>query len=216
MFQVKGEFYCINGCFQYPINMETVMTFLDELPQITNINEIICYDIEPKLFSYEKAMEDEYVVSKIERSSLPIKTLLRLDFCHCGESYRLQMEPLDDTYYSISLMHSCEDKIDEENHRFLIETFYSILKPIYGNDGIEKGVLSVNQVTKKDYDLFNNNCFISDCFLKRMQNGVLCDKENIVRMESGIYFLKQSIATAKLLFSSFVRVVLNQAWVKTR
>ena len=96
-------------------------------------------------------------------------------------------------------MHSCEDKIDEENHRFLIEAFYSIFKPIYGNDGIEKGVLSVNQVTKKDYHLFNNNFYISDCFLKRMQNGVLCDKEKIVRMESGIYFLKQDIATKKKL-----------------
>lgn len=50
MFQVKGEFYCINGCFQYPINMKAVMTFLDELPQITNINEIVCYDIDQSCF----------------------------------------------------------------------------------------------------------------------------------------------------------------------
>lgn len=203
MFNGTGEYYCINGFFKYPVNMNAIISFLKELPKTSDFDEITCYDIQPDTFSYISAMEDEYQIAKSELPSLSAKTLLRMDFYYFDLSCQLQMQPFDETYYGLSLVYSYDDRISEERLWLLKEAFYRTLKPIYGNDGQEKGAFSIKQISKIDYDLFNNNFYISQILLKKMGIPSSRFKEAKAIEGCGIYCPIQDETTSKLVFTEF-------------
>lgn len=207
MFCSEGEYYCINGCFCYPVNMNAIINFLNELQGISNLDEITCYDIQPGLFSYESAMNDEYQIIKGNISSLSAKTLLRMDFYYFDVSCQLQVEYFDDSYYGLTLIHNNDDKISEEFDWLLKETFYRILKPIYGNDGHEKGAFSLNQLKKMDCDLFNNNFYISNDINQKIGKRFNSIKGAKIIKDCGIYYLKGDKAISELLFYAFLKII---------
>ena len=205
MFIGTGEYYCINGCFKYPVDMGAIIRFLNELPKTSGFDEITCYDIQPDLFSYVAAMEDEYPITKSDLLSLSAKVLLRMDFYYFDLSCQLQMEPFDETYYGLSLVYRYDDRVIDERLWVLKETFYRNLKPIYGNDGHEKGAFSIKQINKTDYDLFNNNFYISQTVLKKM--GIQSSRLKEVKTIDGcgIYCPIQDETTSKLVFTAFFK-----------
>lgn len=113
------------------------------------------------------------------------------------------MEPFDETYYGLSLVYRYDDRVIDERLWVLKETFYRNLKPIYGNDGHEKGAFSIKQINKTDYDLFNNNFYISQTVLKKM--GIQSSRLKEVKTIDGcgIYCPIQDETTSKLVFTAF-------------
>ena len=213
MFQEKGEYYCINGCFSYPMDMTRIKLFIEELPKISKIEQIICYDVHPNAFSYRKAMDEEYDIKKGEIPSLETTTLLRLDFFYCELSCRLQVSFLDNCYYCISLVYSAEKTFSYEKDLSLKKFFYSTLKPIYGNDGCEKWVISLKDIQRDDDLVFSNNFYISGEVCERMNNVFFHVGSNTIAvLKDGIYCMKQSKAKQKKLFRSFYDAV-NQGTV---
>ena len=208
MFQGQGDFYCMNGCFSYPMKISTIKSFFGQLTGINNIDQIICYDIHPNEFSYQNAMDAKYRVKKTGLSILDTTTLLSLDFFYYDLSCQLQANFFDDGYYCLSLVHNAEEGISEEKYLKLKKCFYSSLKPIYGNDGYEKWLVSLNDIQKDDYSIFDNNFYISRELCERMNNGSLnVRSDTITVLENGIYYTKQSKVKQKALFGSFYDAV---------
>ena len=208
MFQEKGEYYCINGCFSYPVDMTRIKKFIYELPEISKIEKIICYDVHPNAFSYQNAMDEEYEIKEGNISSLETTTLLSLDFFYCELSCQLQVSFLDDCYYCITLAYSAEKFFSYEKALSLKKFFYSTLKPIYGNDGYEKGVISLKDIQRDDDLVFNNNFYISSELCKKMNNVFLnVGSDTVAVLEDGIYCMKQSKLNQKMLFRSFYDAV---------
>lgn len=210
MFQEKGEYYCINGCLSYPMDMTRIKDFIHQLPKTSKVEQIICYDIHPNAFSYQNAMDEEYEIKKGRISSLETTTLLSLDFFYCELSCQLQVSFLDNCYYCISLVYSAEKIFSCEKESNLKKFFYSTLKPIYGNDGNEKWLVSLNDIQKDDYSIFDNNFYISRGFCERMNNDFLnAGSDTITILKDGIYCMKQSKAKQKNLFYSFYDAVIE-------
>lgn len=207
MFCSDGEYYCINGCFRYPVDMNAIINFLNRLQGINSLDEITCYDIHPGLFSYESAMNDKYPIIKGTPSLLSAKTLLRMDFYYFNLSCQLQVEYFDDSYYGLALIHNNDDRIGDEIDWLLKEAFYRILKPIYGNDGHEKGAFSLKQLKKTDCDLFNNNFYISDNVLQKADEQFNNIKGAKRIKDCGIYYLKGDKAISESLFHDFLKII---------
>lgn len=210
MFYNQGEFYCINGCFRYPINMNRILNLLNELPEINNIDEVVYYDIHPNQFLYESVMNSRYKIRKGDLSSLSTKTLLSIDFYYFDLSCQLQMEFFDDLYYGLSLVYNYEDKMSSQQDRLLKEMFYRNLRPIYGNDGHEKGAFSLEQISKNDYDLFDNNFYICDNIYQKLGNHVGQIKNSKTLKGCGVYFPKQNESISQTLFSAFLKIIARE------
>lgn len=140
MFVGTGEYYCINGGFSYPPKMDGIKSFLENLTDVNRIEEVTCYDVNPCEFVYETAMDDGYRIVKGELSLLETATLIDLDFYYGDLSCRLLVQFLDEQKYCVSLVYSAENIVSEDRILELKKHFYSALKPIYGNDGIEKSL----------------------------------------------------------------------------
>lgn len=208
MFQEKGEYYCINGCFAYPIEMTRIKKFIEQLPKINRIDQIVCYDIYPNKFSYQKAMDEEYEIKKGGTSLLETTTLLSLDFFYYELSCQLQVAFLDNCYYCISLVYSAEKRISNEKALNLKKCFYSTLNPVYGNDGYEKWIISLKDIQKDDCSILSNNFYISRELCERMTNVFLNVRSDTVTiLKDGIYCTKQSKIKRKELFRSFYDAV---------
>ena len=135
---------------------------------------------------------------------------MSLDFFYCGLSCQLQANFFDDCYYCLSLVHNAEKGLSEEKYLKLKKCFYSSLKPIYGNDGYEKWLVSLNDIQKDDYSIFDSNFYISRDLCKRMNNGSLNVKsDTAIILKDGIYYTKQSKAKQKELFCSFYDAVIG-------
>ena len=202
-----GDYYCINGCCQYPLDMNAIICFLNELPGLTNFDEITYYDIHPNLFSFEAAMNNEYPVIKGDLSLLSIKTLMKMDFHYFDVSCQLQIELFDDSYYGLALIYNYEDRVSKEFDSLLKETFYRTLKPLYGNDGHEKGVFSLNQLDKVDFDLFNNNFYICDNIHIKMKKPVNAIIRGKPIKGCGIYYIKGDVTKTKAFFYAFIKTI---------
>lgn len=215
MFQEKGEYYCINGCFSYPMDITGIKNLIEQLPGINRIEQIVCYDVYPNKFSYHKAMDEEYEIKKGSISSIETMTLLSLDFFYYELSCQLQVSFLDDCYYCISLVYSAEKRISEEQATSLKKCFYSTLKPVYGNDGDEKCITSLKDIEKDDYDIFSNNFYISGELCEKMNDVFLNVRSDTVTiLKDGIYCTKQSKVRQKELFGYFYDAVKGNKTMK--
>lgn len=199
MFKEKGYYYCINGCFSYPIKTDGIKEFIQKSFGINRIEQIVYYDIHPDKFSYQRAMNEEYEVKKGSIFSLET-TLLSLDFYYHDLSCQLQIAFFDDFYYGISLVYNAEKGTNLD----LNKLFYSTLKPIYGNDGCEKSIVSLKDITSDDNSLFDNNFYISRELCEKMNIWFSAEKgKTILISENGAYYLKQRKRKQNLLFRIF-------------
>lgn len=205
MFQGQGDYYCINGCFSYPIKINKIKDFI-KLSEINNVDQVICYQVHPSCFSFKQAMENKYKVIKMDLSLMDENTLLSLDFFYLGLSCQMQVEFFDEYYFGISLVHSIEDQISKEKHLKLKESFYSLLDPIYGNDGYEKWLLSLKDIQKDDFSMFDNNFYINKELYHKMNINCFDIKNDIILM-NGLYYLRQSKKIYETIYNHFYKVI---------
>ena len=206
MFQEKGEYYCINGCFQYPIDMQRIKGFLNKVSRRDRVDNIICYGIKPNMFSYEMVMSGNYDANEVNFDDLDNMTLVRLDF-DIGHFWgRLLVEPLDSRYYAICILLNGE-KNQKEEYEQLAKMFYYIMQPIYGNEGIEQFILTPNKMTKRDYMLFGNSFYIGGLKNNRMFDMLPDISSNTIINEGGVYYQNLLEKDVKKVFYTFLKVL---------
>lgn len=204
MFQGQGEYYCINGCFAYPVNADGIREFALQLPETGECGQMIGYDICPEQFVYQRAMNEEYAVKSEPLSSFHEMTPISCDFDYAHISCRLQVDIFDDCYYGISVVYSMENKLPAEKQLRLKENFYTILKPMFGNDGHEKWLPSPKDMQKDDDSVFDNNFYIRKDLCSKMPASCF-GATDCLTWDGGVYYPKQP----KRIYQSLYRAVFD-------
>ena len=102
-------------------------------------------------------------------------------------------------------MHCIEDQISEEKHLKLKESFYSLLDPIYGNDGYEKWLLSLKDIQEDDYSMFDNNFYVNKELCQKMNIARFDIKDDII-LKNGLYYLRQTKKIYETIYHHFYNV----------
>ena len=170
MFIIQGEYYCINGCLKYPVNNKKVFNIIQYLAPSCTVEEAEYYKISPENFHYDGAMEGRFKEDKLQdffaTADFPY-TFIFLDFHSFSGPCRLLFQFFDNDYYGISLLFSSDVSTIDSIREQIIIPFYQSISPIYGNNGVEKAVFSLNQIDSTDCDLFNSDF---------MLNSTICEK----------------------------------------
>lgn len=211
MFTIKGEYYCINGCLKYPISNEKVFNLIHCLASSCIIEEAKYYKIEPDNFNYDKAMAGFFHEDKrhdfLVKADFPY-TFISLDFQSFNMPCRLILEYLDNDYYRISLLFSSDvTTLDSVRERIIIP-FYRFVNPIYGNNGIEKAIFSLNQIDVTDSDIFNSQFMLNYEICEKI--GIKCFEKasGIIPIKDvGIYFPQQNTKIFESIFHEFLKSV---------
>ena len=211
MFTIKGEYYCINGCLKYPINNKIVFKLIQCLVPNCVVDEVQYYQISPDEFKYDDAMDGILNEDTLQHFSLTEDfsyTITSLDFYTYNFPCRLIFEYLDNDYYGISLLFSSDALTLDAIRESIIVPFYQFINPIYGNNGIEKAVLSLKQIDVTDSDIFNSEFMLSYAICEKIGKKHLKKAIGVIPIKDvGIYFPQQNSKISKLIFSKLLECI---------
>lgn len=209
MSSIRGYYYCINGCLKYPLSNSKIIELVKYITENGIIDKAEYYDINRSHFNYDSAMNGYFIVNEQLNFSLTENfphAIICLEFDSFDIPCRLLVEYLDNDYYAISLLFSSEVLISDKIKDKMIIPFYKIIKPLYGTNGIEKAVFSLNQITAEDADIFNSEFMLNNDICEKIGINHLKKAKSAIALDDvGIYFTKRKKAVSKLIFHKFIQ-----------
>ena len=210
MFTIEGEYYCINGCLKYPACNKKIFNFIEHIAPNCNVEEAKYYKVSPDDFNYDRAMDGLY--NEGIKRNFPVTadfpyTFISLDFYTLSTPCRLIAEFFDSDYYGISLLFNSETlTLDVVRNRIVIP-FYRFISPIYGNNGVEKAVFSLNQIDATDGDMFKSDFMLNYTVCENINKKYLEKASSVIPIKNvGIYFPKQNKNISESIFHDFLQI----------
>lgn len=209
MFNIEGEYYCINGCLEYPLSNKKVFKLIQSLASGCIVDEVQYYRISPKDFKYDDAIDGILNEDTLRHFLITVDfpyTITSIDFYSYNFPCRLIFEFLDNDYYGISLLFSSDVlSLDSIRERIIIP-FYQSVDPVYGTNGVEKAVFSLNQIDVTDSDIFNSDFMLSKAICEKIGKKCIERAIGIIPIKDvGIYFPKQTKKIFESIFHKFLQ-----------